>query len=53
VKQIDLIGYGHNKDGFTSSKKYCENSYNYPHRMKDNNALYNWKKEQRWLQAQP
>ena len=53
VRQIDLIGYGHHQDGFTGGKKYCQNSYNYPDRMRDNNALYEWSKEQQWLTAQP
>lgn len=53
AEQIDLIGYGHHADGFRETKKYCQNSYNYPDRMTDTNPLYNWQAEQRWLQAQP
>lgn len=53
AEQIDLIGYGHYQDGFRQDKKYCQNSYNYPDRMTDNNPLYDWQKEQRWLLAQP
>lgn len=53
AEQIDLIGYGHYQDGFRQDKKYCQNSYNYPDRMTDNNPLYDWQKEQRWLLSQP
>lgn len=53
AREIDLIGYGYYYDGFRENKRYCQNSYNYPDRMTDNNPLYNWKAEQRWLQAQP
>lgn len=52
ASQIDLIGYGKYSDGFRG-KKYCQNSYNYPDRMTDNNPNYNWEKEQAWMIAQP
>lgn len=52
VKEIDIIGFGHYQDGW-HIKSYCQNSFNYNPRMKDNNPLYDWDKEKRWLMNQP
>lgn len=46
---IDIMGFGDD----TCKKVYCRNSKNYEAGMKDDNPLYNWKKEREWILNQP
>lgn len=52
-KHIDLVGFGYRDGEFMSDKVYCQNSKNYADGMKDNNTLYDWGLERKWLQQQP
>lgn len=48
VKELWLLGFGKFSDGF-KEKRYCDNSFNFKKGEKDNNPVYDWNKERKWL----
>lgn len=54
AKSIELIGFGTYPDGTrTNGKRYCANAKCFPNGMIDDNPIYDFELERKWIEAQP